>query len=352
MKKRLMILAGSISIATILSGCFEGEQSLDEIDPPQNAQEVDNLDKVNEEDVSATPEETAETVSRDLYLLDANGMVASQTLELPVPDTNEVAAQVLEHLVKGGPVTPLLPNGFQAVLPEGTEVLGVNLQEDGTIIVDLSEEFTQYEENQEVQILESVTHTLTQFENVHKVKLRVNGQDLKEMPVNGTPINSGYSRANGINIINNDTLDYLQSEPVTMYYPVEQENNRYYLPVTQYIETNEDEAITNIIKELIDGPGYQSKVVNVFNPEAGLASEPILNNGILEVVFNKEILADSEQGIIADEVMETMVRTLTEQPNIDAVDVKVENVEKVVNENGEAYTEPVTKQVFLPSEEL
>ncbi|WP_010651075.1 GerMN domain-containing protein [Oceanobacillus massiliensis] len=355
MHKRGMLLVGTISISVILSGCFQGEQSLEDIDPPQNAEAVNDLENISEEgteEASNDGETTAETIPRQLFLIDSNGMVASQTLELPAPNGNEVASQVMEYLVKGGPVTPILPNGFQAVLPEGTEVLGMNLQEDGTMIVDFSEEFKNYEAEEELKILEAMTHTLTQFENVNKVMVRINGNQLNEMPVNGTPINEGYSRANGINITDTDILDLVDSKAVTMYYPAEHDENRYYVPVTQYIQADGESEFSSIVQALIDGPGFTANVLHVFNTETLLASEPVLNDGVLELVFNEGILKDSEQPVIADEVMETIVRTLTEQGNVDAVDVKVENVDQLVNENGEAYTEPVTKQTFTPTEKL
>ncbi|WP_249870946.1 GerMN domain-containing protein [Oceanobacillus saliphilus] len=352
MHKRGMLLTGTICISVILSGCFQGEQSLEEIDPPQNAEAVDNLENISEEVNNDSEAVVAETVPRQLFLIDSNGMVAQQTLELPAPNANEVAAQVLEYLVKGGPVTQLLPNGFQAVLPEGTEVLGLNLQEDGTMIVDVSEDFENYEAIDELKILEAMTHTLTQFENVNKIKIRVNGHPLDEMPVNGTPIHDGYSRANGINIVDTDTLDLLDSRAVTMYYPAEHGENRYYVPVTQYIEFDRDNEFGSILQALIDGPGFNTNVVHVFNPETLLASEPVLDAGVLEIVFNEGILKDTDQAVISDEVMETIVRTLTQQRNIDAVNVKVENVNQLVNENGEAYTEPVTTETFIPTEKL
>lgn len=333
---------------------------MEEMDPPPNAEAVDNLENISEEDaVNKENEENVnekadseETVARQLYLMDANGMVAPQTIELP--NTKQVAHQVVEYLVKGGPVTEMLPNGFQAVLPEGTEVLGVNLQEDGTMIVDVSEEFKNYEAADELKILESITHTLTQFENVSKVKLWINGHPQTEMPVNGTPIGEGYSRTNGINIADTDTLDLLESTAVTLYYPAEHGENRYYVPVTQHIEVAEDNdnEYSSIVQALIDGPGLNTNVVHVFNPDTILTNKPELNDGVLELVFSKDILQDSEQAVIADEVMETLVRTLTEQENIEAVDVKVEDVEQLVNENGEEYTEPVTKQAFTPTEKL
>src|SRR5699024_12319256 len=72
-----------------------------------------------EADANDEEQDEMETAARQLYLIDVNGMVVPQTLELPNIDSNEVAKQVLEYLVKDGPVTSILPNGFQAVLPAG-----------------------------------------------------------------------------------------------------------------------------------------------------------------------------------------------------------------------------------------
>src|SRR5699024_8642971 len=143
--RRIWLSTGALILSVVMTGCFQGEQSLEEMDPPEDAAAVDGKgDK--EADGEAADNETAEdedgidaagegdtanesaanTVDRQLFLLDKNGMVAPQILQLPEREDKEVAAQALEYLVKGGPVTSLLPNGFQAVLPEGTEVLGLN----------------------------------------------------------------------------------------------------------------------------------------------------------------------------------------------------------------------------------
>src|SRR5699024_11176395 len=92
------------------------------------------------------------------------------------------------------------PNGFQAVLPAETEIIGVNLDDEGTLTVDVSEEFTGYDASEELQILQAMTHTLIQFDSVERIKLWINGEVQTEMPVGGTPISEGYSKSNGINI--------------------------------------------------------------------------------------------------------------------------------------------------------
>ncbi len=360
-KRSTLLLIITVCLSIILTGCFQGEQSIDneEMDPPKDAEAVNDLDNVSDEsesegvDEKSDGEAAPETVERQLYLLDSNGMVASQTLQLPQIESKEVATQALQHLVKGGPVTSLLPNGFQAVLPAGTQILSLNLKkESGTLIVDVSEEFKNYEKQNELKVLQAMTYTLTQFESVDNIKLRINGVAQTEMPVNGTPIGEGYSRVNGINLIQSDAVDLMASKPVTLYYPSVHDDNQYFVPVTQYINVENQDLYGSVIEALLEGPGVEANVQHVFNSQTELISNPSLRDGVLELVFNEEVLQDGEEAVISDEVMETLVRTLTEDQSVEAVQVNVENVETLFNENGEPYTTPVTKQTFSKTEKL
>lgn len=364
----MMLVSFMLILMLTLTGCFKGEQSLEKIDVPQDAEAVDQTkegalndnndnDDENEGEPSGENEDQeeeliTETIARQLYLIDANGMVVEQTIELPFEGNKEVAKQVLTYLIKDGPVTSLLPNGFQAVLPADTEVLSLNLQEDGTLVVDLSKEFENYEVADELNILQAMTYTLTQFENIDQIELRINGYPQEEMPVNGTPIGQSYSRANGINLVDTDTVDLIDSQAVTMYYPKEYNEQRYYVPVTQYVARKDQEEFESIIGALIDGPTYNLNVMHVFNDQTSLIDQPILENGVLKLEFNQNILKDIDQAVISDEVMETLVRTLTEQHHVEAVEVKVENIEQINNENGETYDKPVTKGKFMTVEQI
>src|SRR5699024_1677019 len=210
MSKRWVLLFLKLLLLFVLVGCIQGEQNVKEIDVPEDVEVIEDDSSDDDEEEEAVDEEaideeaideedgedleSAETVDREIYVFDQDGMVVPQTFELPKSDA--VAMQVLEYMVKDGPVTELLPNGFQAVLPSETDILGVNLKEDGTAIVDVSEEFKEYQAEDELRILQAITHTLTEFEDIDKIKLWMNGYELNEMPVNGTPITEGYSKAN------------------------------------------------------------------------------------------------------------------------------------------------------------
>lgn len=369
MKRRSVLLwMIIISIPIILAGCFKGEQSMEESDPPpEDAIEMDDNEMIHEdssdeggnaeEEVDGDEEQgedsddaTEETTQRELYLIDADGMVASQTVDLP--ESKEVATQAMEYLVKEGPVTSILPNGFEAVLPEGTEILGLNPEDDGTMIVDVSTEFENYEAQDELKILQAMTYTLTQFEDVERVELWINGYPQDTMPVDGTPIEKGYSRANGINLSNSNTIDLIDSMPVTLFYPATYNDNHYIVPMTQHVSMEDEDVYSAMVEALVEGPGYDTEVSHVFNNGTMLASSPSLNDGILELEFTEDILQDIEEGMISDEVMKSLVLSLTEDEKVDSVQVDVENVGTLYNEEGESYDEPVTKDKFVSSEKL
>lgn len=354
-----------MSLVLLLSGCFQGEQQVKDIDVPEDVEVVEDEEEEIEEEAEDQAEESEEegeteeeteiseseeTIERDIYVLDADGMVVPQSFELPKADS--AAKQAVEYMVVDGPVTELLPNGFQALLPSGTNVLGVNLKEDGTLIVDVSKEFEEYEADNEQHIMEAMTHTLTQFDDVERIKLWVNGHELEEMPQKGTPISAGYSKENGINIITNEKPDVANSSVATVYLPKQRHEHLYYVPITQYLHDKDKDMITSVMETLLEHSGSDQQFVDVFNDETELLKNPHVRDGVVQLEFNEHILLEPEQGIIANDVMETIVRSLTAQEGIDAVELTVENEEELVNESGLTYKQPVSAEDFTSAEKM
>ncbi|MFC4403936.1 GerMN domain-containing protein [Gracilibacillus xinjiangensis] len=378
-KKLIGILLVSM---LLLTGCgvFQGEQTLEQLDaPPEETTLTEDLDTISDELTGADGEEeieegiedgveeddsegdsegedpmnSSDTVSRVLYLLDNNGLVVPYEVELPTPASKEVAKQVLEYLVKDGPVTGMLPTGFEAVLPAGTEIMDLNLEPNGTLVVNVSEDFQTYQPEEEQQILEAMTYTLTQFENVERIKLWINGVEQNEMPVNGTPVSQGYSRENGINVHQSEGIDLMESEATTLYFPMQAEDESvYYVPITQHVEKDKINEYESIVQALLNGPSFDLPLQNYINTGSHLTQAPVMQDGTLSLTFNENILTNSEKSILADEVMRSLVLTLTEQEGIEAVEVSVENHEQVVNESGQPYTAPVSKEMVVPTDSI
>lgn len=353
----VLLLSFLLMVSLFIAGCFQAEQTFDEIDVPEETivdeeEESAEIDDFEDTDLNEIDDiaESEETVLREVYLLDAEGLVVPQMLELP--KTESAALTTLQHMVKDGPVTELLPNGFQAVLPANTEIIGMNLADDGTLVIDVSEEFTNYEAQDEVKILEAMTHTMTQFENIERITLWINGEALTEMPVNGTPISSGYSKEQGINVFIDSKPNIHSSKLVTVFYPKQYHENIYHVPVSQYFDETDEDLIESIVQSVMHGSLFGVDLAQVFNDGTELVEKPVVDKGVLQLVFNDVILKDEAASVIADEVMETLVKSLTGLELVDAVQVKVEDKDSLVNEAGTPYERPVTLQDLQAKEKM
>lgn len=339
--KRLLVISASV---VWLAGCQWGDGKAQQtIDPPPEVTVVDEeatlSDKEQSKESEQTKEETEKTVLRELYLLDEKGMLVPTVLK--VPHTTSVAKQSVEYLVKNGPVTELLPEGFQAVLPAGTEVLSVNLVGD-TIVVDFSPEFKEYKAEEEEKILQSITYTLTQFDQIKKVKLQINGHELKEMPVNHTPMDEGVSRLEGINFENESINDVTQTYPVIVYFLTKKENAQYFVPVTRRVQEQLD-PIEATVQEVLKGPSVQSGLLTPLKEEVKLVEKPKYENGVVTLNFNDAILNNNKENKIADEIVQSLVLSLTEQEGIEKVAILVNGQTQVQQASGKLLTEPVAR---------
>ncbi|MDR6122162.1 germination protein M [Bacillus sp. SLBN-46] len=337
-KNKAKIIGLTVLTSTVLlSGCgLLGTETQKKIDPPKTV--VEN--KTSKETTAAKKENAENVVKTELYLIDKNGYVVPQTLALP--KTSSVAKQALEYLVANGPVSELLPNDFRAVLPEDTE-LSVDINKEGVATVNFSKEFKNYQPEDEMKILQSVTWTLTQFNNVKSVKLKMNGHDLTEMPVNGTPISENLSRATGINYDTTDVVDITNTKPVTVYYIGGEEGSYYYVPVTRRVSASETNNIVAVVNELIKGPSEKSNLVSEFMSDVKLLEAPKYEDGKVTLNFNENIYGSFKEKVISQNLLDALVLSLTEQTGVEKVAVQVKGKAELKNDKGKKLTEPVTR---------
>ncbi len=346
LNKRTLFFSAVILLATTLTGCgLLGGEEKKQIDPPKTVTYEDSGKASTEETASPKKQskdkkEAAEkTVMTELYLIDKDGYVVPQTMALQ--QTEGIAKQALEHLVVNGPVSEMLPNGFQAVIPADTQV-SVDIQ-DKVAVVDFSKEFANYKPEQELKILESVTWTLTQFDSVDSVKLQMNGKQLKEMPVAGAPISTKQSRANGINIDAKDVVDITNTKSVTVYFVGGEDGDYYYVPVTRRVDSKEKNNIEAAVNELVKGPSYTTNLQSEFAAGVELLDKPKIENGKVTLNFNEAIFGSFKEKIISNHLLNSLVLSLTEQKGIESVSILVKGKAELVTEEGEKLSAPVTR---------
>ncbi|RAS82421.1 GerMN domain-containing protein [Priestia endophytica] len=353
---KIKITAVSTMLATsmLLTGCglFGGEDVAEEIDPPQDVEYTKDNQKIKEEGKETTKEEKSKkaekTLTREVYLIDKNGFVVPQTIDVPKADA--AAAEIIEYLVVGGPIDQMLPNGFRAVLPAGTEVKSVNLKENGTLVVDFSPEFKEYKAEDESRILQSLTWTLTQFDAVKNVQLQINGYDQKEMPVNKTPISEELTRADGINMQTEGITDMTSTSSATLYYLSQNADGTYYVPVTKRLDLGktDEERFTAVVDSLINE--VPKGLVGDFNNEAALVAKPEYEDGTVTLTFNKALLNSAEKSQLSKHVVDALALSLTEQKGVENVSIEVKGQKNITVDSGQKLTEEVSRPENINAE--
>ncbi|WP_018921651.1 GerMN domain-containing protein [Salsuginibacillus kocurii] len=353
-----VFMASSLVFTGLIAGCGFGEEEenvlLDEDEEGMEEQdltsweegdwsseeddlEFDEEDLIEDEEIDEGLDDGAQ-VERELYLLDDEGMVVPRSFQLP--EEEGVLKQSLEHLVMDGPVTPMLPDGLQPVLPPGTEIQGVDLDEDGTATVDFSNDIEEYPEEREEVMLQAVTWTLTQYDSVDKVKFQINGHEQSTMPVAETPVGEGWTRSNGINMEDAGTVDVAASEAHTLYFAVDGEEGPSYVPVTRRIE-DVNNKVEAIVEELVNGPDLTWNLASDFVPQTELTSEPELDDGVLHLQFNEALL--NQEDSVSQASLDMLVLSLTELEEVEDIAIAVDGVEEVKSVAGEVIAEPVNR---------
>ncbi|EZH66797.1 hypothetical protein DH09_02315 [Bacillaceae bacterium JMAK1] len=332
MKKHIRYSVVAIAALFVVQGCSTDEEALE-----RDAETEHTEERVVEEQ----DEETAEGLTeRELYLIDSDGYVVPRTFSLPHDE--EVLRQALEYMIDGGPITEMLPSGFQAVFPSDTEVLGVNVTNDGTAVVDFSEDFRDYDQNKEEAILQALTWTLTQYETIERVEILINGHEQDVMPHNETPITS-LTRDRGINKEPNvNSVDVTATLPSTLYFLNENEHDLYYVPVTRRIDQT-DNRVETVVNEVIHGPALQSELLTGLRHGVELVDEPTLNDGVLTVNFNEALLTENEGTAIATEALTMLTKTLTAIDGVDSVTYLVNGSDEINARSGDALPTAVTE---------
>ncbi|WP_199618411.1 GerMN domain-containing protein [Paenibacillus alkalitolerans] len=331
-----IVMISALASVALLSGCslFGSQEASTQIDPPPPLSAETMMDQI--EEVGAAEGKFKPM----LYYEDMDGYIVP--LSIPIAyDGVDYAKTALEYMVKGGSSDGLLPEGFTALLPEGTKVLSIDIDKtDRTATVDFSKQFTQYEAKDERKILEGVTWALTNFPTVDYVELWVEGKRLTEMPVARTPLDEPLSRKFGINVEVAKGVQYNRSTPVTLYFMNQAADFDYYVPVTRMIELTEDVASATVA-ELVKGPLQPNKLEAVFMPSVK-ATSVMSDDNNLTVDFDPSIVADNSK--IPAESLQAVILSLTETTAAKGVKITVEGKTQAVGTDDKNYgAKPVSR---------
>ena len=273
-----------------------------------------------------------EYISNDIvgtiYLVDSNNYVARTSIPTCKCEGVDIAKDLLEGLIIDGNKSDIIPNGFRSILPSGTSILNVELN-DKTLTINFSKELLEGPPNEERKMIESIVYTLTSIKGIDKVKIQVDSSPLTKLPNSKELLPEVLDKSYGINktydlVTTNNIISY------TTYYVNKYNNNEYYVPVTKYINNKDNDIIKIIIKELSSSPIYETNLMSYLNAGAVLEDYELLDNN-LKLNFNELLLNDINKKNLLEEVIYTISLSMDNYYN------NLETVSFYIN-NEEVYT--------------
>lgn len=353
-----------LAVPIMLSGCslFGSESAA--VDPPPGEVEAQMLQvsgegtldtgvlgpvSLDESDLAAGVKDAAVSAAAGerttVYLEDQHGLLAPVSLALPQGEGTAMLEDSLTALVSKGAYKSVLPEGFQGVLPAGTEVNNVSIGQDKVAIVEFNSAFNDYNPADERKILEAVTWTLTGQEDIQGVQLWVDGKKLTEMPLQGTPLDRPLSRAMGINLPKQSAL-MMNSSAVTVYFSAASPDgiHQYYVPVTRFVPAGGD-SVKAALNELIAGPQSENGLEMVMTQGTVVDSVEAGQNGVVTVSLKDEMFEGSTS--VPEEMLESVVLTVAQNTDDALVQIRLNGKETVTGTNNVDYGQPVSAPEYV-----
>lgn len=262
-----------------------------------------------------------------IYLLDKNDYVSLTSIATCDCDIVGKSKDLLNGLIIDGAKSAIIPNGFRSIIPTGTSILDIKL-ENGLLIINFSKELLDISPEYEEAMIESIVYTLTSINGIDKVNILVEGKNLTKLPHSKKNIPSNLDKSYGINKVYdiNNTKDI---DSITLYYANSYNDKKYYVPVTKYINNDSQDKIKVIIEQLSNSLTYESNLMSYLSDNAKLLNYEI-DNKTIKLYFNNMILSDISSNNILEEVVYTIGYSIDEVVDVDEV-VFYANDEKICN---------------------
>ena len=200
-------------------------------------------------------------------------------------------------------------------------VKDINLK-DKVLTIDFSKELLEINKNDEEKAIESLVYTLTSINGIDKIIIKVEGEVLNKLPNSKNNLPTVLDKSYGIN----KTYELSNLNNI-LYYTSSYNNNKYYVPVTKYVNSKDSDIVKVIIKELGSSPIYETNLMSYLNTNATLNNYELAGSNLI-LNFNEQLLNDIDKKNILEEVIYTISLSMDNiYDNLETVSFQVNNEE-------------------------
>ncbi len=205
-------------------------------------------------------------------------------------------------------------NGLRGLIPNNTKINKINLN-DGILEIDFNKELLNVNSNLEEKVVESLVYSLLNFKEIKGIKISIDNEPLKELPKSNILLDDILTKDFGIN------KDYAITsmndiQKVFLYYYEEKNGEKYYVPVTKYVNSRDDKikiiidnlknnylSSTNLMSYLnekvyIENYEHQSNVVTLSFSNVLDFSSDMMKEEVIYTLSNSILLSEDVSKVI------------------------------------------------------
>lgn len=215
-------------------------------------------------------------------------------------------------------------NSIKGIVPAETKVNAIEVFND-ELILDVSEEFLNYEPTKEVNMLESLVYTFSEFPSINMLSIYVNGEKLEKMPQKNTLVPDFLQKNFGINRTTKNAEELTNKNMFNIYYTKKYDDVSYLIPVTQYVE-NEGTVESQFAKAINNSAPDGMVLATQYN----YISETQDDKNNEKVNLNLKQAALKEEGVVKKDVYEMVALTFNDLEKDYEISFEIEGESLVV----------------------
>ena len=258
-----------------------------------------------------------------IFLVDNSDYVARTSIVKNSSETIEQIKEIIEALTKNTKKSSYIRDGFKPIIPEGTKILDLKLEEN-ILTINFSKELLNVVHCDEQKMIEAIIYSLTEIKDIKKIKILVEGKPLTNLPNSNKKLPEYLDKSYGINkIYNIDSIK--ETTKTTIYYLSKNKDYYYYVPVTK-ISNEKTERVEIIIKELKSTPIYHTNLISYLAASANMTNYELLESTI-SLSFNNYLIANMKEEDILEEVKYSIALSIRDTYGINEVIFNIPDTE-------------------------
>ncbi len=265
-------------------------------------------------------------ITRDempIFLVDNSDYVARTSIVKNSSETIEQIKEIIEALTKNTKKSSYIRDGFKPIIPEGTKILDLKLEEN-ILTINFSKELLNVVHCDEQKMIEAIIYSLTEIKDIKKIKILVEGKPLTNLPNSNKKLPEYLDKSYGINkIYNIDSIK--ETTKTTIYYLSKNKDYYYYVPVTK-VSNEKTERVEIIIKELKSTPIYHTNLISYLAASANMTNYELLESTI-SLSFNNYLIANMKEEDILEEVKYSIALSIRDTYGINEVIFNIPDTE-------------------------